>query len=515
MWQQLKQLGQHSAIYGLGNIASSIMSFLLVPLYTHSLTPAEFGVYSLLITAYSLLGVVVDFGLTNSLARYYFNENPDITPEALAHDRQTLVSTAVVMSSGLAFITGVALFCLAPWIANDLLNRAEQAPFVRLLAATLVFRGITTAPLIYLRVTERPMVFTILTSGQLLIFLALNIVLLTHFHLGVGGILTSLLISTAFYALGLLVSIAPDLKPRVGREIGRELLVFGLPFLPVLVMMWVIDLSDRYLLERFTTMTEVGIYSLGYKFGQCMTFVVTAFTLAWAPLRFKMLKLADPQTLYGRIATFYLAGAGCVWLVLALTADGIIAVTSPPEFTKASIFIAPVAMAYLIYGLFVLAVTGLGVAKNATSLPLIAVAAAVLNIGLNIFFIPRFGAIASAYATIAAYIALTLGSLWASHRLYPIHYEYRKMALIFAAMLVLGIGGAQLETWLNWPLWAMIPLKLLIFALYFVAVFASGLLSGDEAGKVLNLTARFAPAPFKGRLTRAAARKVTNEVTHL
>ncbi len=515
MWQQLKQLGKHSAIYGLGNIASSVLSLLLVPLYTHKLTPADFGLYSLLITIYGLIGVVIDFGLTNSLARYYFDTTPNVTPQQLLEKRQSLLSTTFILSIFFAMTIGGSILATSSWLSFALLNHVEYAPFVRILTVTLIVRGITTIPLTYLRLTERPLLFSLLTVGQLLIFLILNIIFLILHNKGVEGILTSLLISNVFYAIGLLIAIKGDWNFHVDFAIVRELLAFGIPLLPVALMIWVIDLSDRYLLLRFTDLNEVGIYSLGYKFGQCMTFVVTAFTLAWVPLRFNILSLAEPQVIYGRVATFYLAGAGCVWLLMALAAREIIRLTSPPEFAQAAIFIAPVAMAYLIYGLFVLAITGIGVAKNAASLPLIAITAAIFNISLNVWLIPKMGAIASAYATIAAYIALTLGSLWASHRLYPIHYEYRKMALIFAAMLVLGIGGAQLETWLSWPLWTMIPLNLLIFALYFAAVFAVGLLRRDEAAKLLNLAARFAPAPFKGRLTRAAAKKVTGEMRPL
>ena len=504
MWQQLKQLGQHSAIYGLGNIASSMLSFLLVPLYTHKLTPADFGLYSLLITVYGLLGVIVDLGLTNSLARYYFDDTIERTAAQLRADRQEMVSTAVAISGAFGLLLGVVFIVLAPWLATEYLHHADYAPFVRSVALALVFRGLTVAPLVYLRVTERPLVFTALTGAQLIIFLVLNVILLTRFSLGVGGILTSLLVSTALYAVGLLASIARDLKPRVRREVARELLAFGLPFLPVLVTMWVINLSDRYLLERFTTMTEVGVYSLGYKFGQSMTFVVTAFTLAWAPLRYKVLNLADPQKVYERIANFYLAGAGLVWLMLAISASNIIRLTSPPSFDRAAIFIAPVAMAYLIYGLFVLAVTGLGVSKNVASLPIIAVAAAILNIALNIWLIPIYGSIASAYATIAAYIALTLGSLWASHRLYPINYDYGKMALIFAAMLVLGIGGGALDSHFVWPLALSLAVKTAILLVYCALVLACGLLQRDESAKVLRLASRFSPAPLKARLNRAA-----------
>src|SRR5262245_47963176 len=72
MWNQLKQLLRHSAIYGIGNIAISLLSFLLVPLYTHYLTVGEFGIYSLMIIVYSLMSLVVGLGLSSSVSRYYF-----------------------------------------------------------------------------------------------------------------------------------------------------------------------------------------------------------------------------------------------------------------------------------------------------------------------------------------------------------------------------------------------------------------------------------------------------------
>ena len=111
MWKQLKQLGRQSAIYGLGNVGISLLSFLLVPLYTHNISTGEFGVYSLMLILYSVLSLVADCGFTNSIARYYFDDELG-TPalKGITWYRQGLISTAMAIS---AAISGSATGCSA------------------------------------------------------------------------------------------------------------------------------------------------------------------------------------------------------------------------------------------------------------------------------------------------------------------------------------------------------------------------------------------------------------------
>jgi O-antigen/teichoic acid export membrane protein len=115
----------------------------------------------------------------------------------------------------------------------------------------------------------------------------------------------------------LIMATSRGIRPNIDWAITIQLLKFGLPFLPVILLKWVVDLSDRYLVGIYTTADEVGIYSLGYKFGQVMSFIITAFSFGWVPIRFKMLSLAEPQIAYGRVTTIYLAGAGMIWLSLS------------------------------------------------------------------------------------------------------------------------------------------------------------------------------------------------------
>jgi len=496
MWNQLKQLLKHSAIYGIGNIAISLLSFLLVPLYTHYLTVGEFGVYSLMIIVYSLMSLVVDLGLSSSVSRYYFDDaraNGSETPSVF---RKRLLSTATAVTALSSAGLAVGSYFAAGWVARALFHAPEFEIYLRIIAAALLCYGLATAPMIYLRISERPLAYSAITCCQVFLFLALNILFLTGLQLGVLGIFYSLLASTAAYAFLALAAVARDLRPEFDAPLTRKLFRFGLPFLPVLLLKWVIDFSDRYVLDHYASISSVGIYSLGYKFGQGMAFVVTAFTLGWVPIRFKMLSLDEPKIVYGRVATLYVSVAGFIWLALSVFSGEIIVLTSPASFKPAADFIPPVALGYLLYGLFVISVTGAGVAKQTSGLPLAMLAAALLNIGLNILTVPRFGPMGAAFSTLAAYAAMVAAGLSVSQRLYPIVFEYRKWAVLFAGMIALAGAAAVV------PEHALValPAKLTLLAAYGGVVVISGTLKRSEWIRAAGTLSKYLPRFLQARL---------------
>src|SRR5215471_1879591 len=116
MWNQLRQLLKHSAIYGLGNLAISLLSFLLVPLYTHYLSVSDFGVYSLMIIVYGLMSLVVDLGLSSSVARYYFDDAENRSAEALLRFRKRLLSTAFGVTAASSILLALGGYVVAGWV---------------------------------------------------------------------------------------------------------------------------------------------------------------------------------------------------------------------------------------------------------------------------------------------------------------------------------------------------------------------------------------------------------------
>jgi O-antigen/teichoic acid export membrane protein len=486
VWPQIARLAKQSVIYGAANAGVGLLALLLVPLYTYNLTSSEFGAYALVMMAYGVLSVVADCGLTNGIARYYFNESEGIGIE----DRRTtsyqknLVATGVAASAVISIMVSVPLYVLAEVISRQMFSVDTYGALLRIVAVTIMFQALTTTPMVYLRLRERAVSYALLTVLQMGLLVALNTLFVVVFRWGVSGILYGQLWSTAVWAVLCIAAVGGDLKGMPSGRIAKDLLGFGLPFMPVLLLFWVIDFSDRYLVERYVSTAQLGLYSLGYKLGQVMTLVVTAFTLGWASIRFKILSQKDARTIYARVAALYLAVAGGVWLSIALFAREMVMLFSPREFHDSAVYIAPVALGYLLYGLYVVSLTGLGVMKRTWSQPWVALLGALANIGLNLWLIPQFGAIVAAYTTVVAYGVLTGASLFVSQRAYAIPYNYVHWLWLLGAMIVLS----QIPSVLPSTSWFLsLGTRLGIVVVYVTVILGSGVITREELSSLVEV----------------------------
>ena len=71
---QLRRLGKHSAIYGLGGLVSRIIAVLLLPVYTRYLSPSDYGTVETLIALATVIGIVLRMGITSAFFRFYFDD---------------------------------------------------------------------------------------------------------------------------------------------------------------------------------------------------------------------------------------------------------------------------------------------------------------------------------------------------------------------------------------------------------------------------------------------------------
>lgn len=477
----LTALSKDSAIYGAANAGTAVLALLLVPIYTHKLTTSEFGAYSLVAMIYSLFSIVADCGLSSSIARYYFNESAP--PDRIATYRSRLLSTSLLTTAGISLALSLLCYGFADFVSRYAFGVSMYGPWLRIVAVTLFLRSLTIAPMVYLRVGERPVAYGMLTVFQMSLFLVFNFVFVVILDWGVSGILYSQLASTTGWALCAL-GVASNLgggRPSLG--IAKDLLKLGLPLLPALPLMWIIELSDRYMVEHYASTAEVGLYSLGYRFGFVMTFPVMALALGWTPLSMRIFERSDSGTIYARVTSLYLAGAGLIWLVMSLFSSEMVALLSAKEFHGAARYIPPVAFAYLLYGFYILSSTGLGLVKRNAPISWATLIAAAANIGLNIWLIPRFGALAAACTTIVSYAILAGGCLIFAQRLYPIPFRYWQWAQLLGGMIALAAIPSMLPV-MPWP--AGVAIRLALLMLYGGLVLAAGVVQRDEVSTLAS-----------------------------
>ncbi|MGE0453010.1 MAG: lipopolysaccharide biosynthesis protein [Vicinamibacteria bacterium] len=462
----LRDVIRHTAVYGIGSVSVSILGLVLVPIYTHHLTPAEFGLLALVLALYGFLTGVYDLGMTNAVARFYF-EAKGAGDFRLALRR--MASTALVF-----LLVYAGLFSLALWLSGGRISAAvtgtaEGAGLIRILALTLLTDTLALLPLTLIRMQERTRLFVMVTGVRFGATLVLNIVFVVVLGWGVRGILLGSAITSAALLVVLLPEIGRSIGPFFSPSLLMQMLGFGLPFVPVLVSRWLIDYSDRYLLEVLTSLDEVGRYSLAYKVAQVLLLAVSAFSMGWAPLRYRIYERSDAKEIYCRLTSYYAIVAGIMTVGISLVARDVVGLIAPASYAPAATVVAPLALSYALYGLFVLMVTGMGVTTRTKPMAPLAVAAAATNIGLNLLLIPTYGMVAAAYTTVIANVILAAGAWYYSEKVYPIPYDWRLMGRV----AVLGFGIVWLSESLR-PMtlaggWVVtVPAGMLFVALLFL-----------------------------------------------
>jgi O-antigen/teichoic acid export membrane protein len=466
----LRDLVRHTAIYGSGFVATAAVGLVLVPVYTHYLTPSEYGLLALLLVLYGLMKQVYDLGFTNSVGRFFFDDDEGT-------DVRHMSATGLAFLFGYGGLLTALLWVLDSEVSDLLTGSSEHGELVRIVAVTLYAEALAIVPLTLIRMQERSTAFLRITVARLLTALVFGVVFVAGFEWGVRGAL----LGNAVPALGVLLLLVPEyrhaLAGRPSRDLLKQMMAFGLPFFPVILSGWLIDASDRYILELFRSRDEVGYYSLAYRLGQVMQIAVAAFSMGWAPLRYRIYSRPDAREIYRRLATYYVVVAGVVAVALAAFAAPIVALVSPPEYASAAGVVPLIVLAYGLQGLYLLTITGMGVTKKTAPLAWISAAGAAVNIGLNLLLVPEYGMKAAAAMTAVAYALMVYGSWHYSQRVYAIDYDWGRIARVLAlgvaavaALALVGPSGVA----------AQLAGAVVACALYVSALRATGAVGADD-----------------------------------
>ncbi len=467
----LRDTVRHTLVYGVGNVSVALLSLVLVPVYTYHLTPSDYGLLALLLALYGFLGRLYDFGLTNSVGRFYFDYRGS------NGELGRMAATTVAYLAVHAGVLSGLLLLFAPTVSIAVTGDPGSADLVRLIAATLFADALAIVPLTLIRMEERSRWFVILTTARFGTALVLNILFVVVFGWGVRGILLGGAITSGALVLLLIPEFVRHRGGGFSVSVLREMLRFGLPFLPVPLSLWLIDYSDRYLLEIFRTRDELGFYALGYKVAQVMQLAVVAFSMGWAPLRYRIYERDDARDVYRRLTTFYLVGAGLLGVAIVLVSREVVALVAPDTYAPAVAVVPMLVLSYATFGLYVILLTGMGVTRRTLPMAWIAVVAAATNVSLNFVAIPRFGMVGAAGTTLLANLILAWGAWRYSQKVYAIPYDWGTATkVLVASVAVVGAG------WLVEPsgIWAGTGAALLFVGAFTVLLFVSGVLRSTD-----------------------------------
>ncbi|UCE18752.1 MAG: flippase [Gemmatimonadota bacterium] len=439
MFSELKRLLKHTSIYGLGDIVGRSISFILIPLYTHHLSTAEYGVMALAYVFIGFVNVLYIMGLNTAFLRFFVAERDK-------EGRKTLFSTVVIFLGCTSFLGSCCLWFASPAVAALLFGNSMYVLYVRLMALILFIDTLAQFPLLTLRALEKSKSYAAMTVIRFALTVGLNLYFVLFLRRGVEGIL----LSNLFASLSIFILLVPIsvryLKKTVSVSLLKQLLQFGLPLIPAVLCVLVIDLSDRYLLEHFSGLEEVGLYSLGYRLGMIMTLFVSAFRIAWPPFFLSVAEQNDAKNIYASVFTYFVLAGAVFFLGVTLYLRIVLHLFVGEVYWEASRIVPVILLSYLFYGMYVNFIVGVYITKKTKPVPYVTGFAAGVNILFNLLLIPKLGMMGAALATLMAYMSMALFLYLINTKVFPIPYEMSRLCKISLAAVIIFVTNIFLTS---------------------------------------------------------------------
>jgi O-antigen/teichoic acid export membrane protein len=427
--QKIRDLSKSLAIYGAGDVAVQAINFLLLPLYVQYLTKADYGVLALLATVEAPVKLFFRWGLDGAFMRYWYDCEDE-------QARQRLASTIFFFLLSLNGALLMASVFAAPFIATRFLQTPGYTLALQLVLLNTFAIGFTFIPFHVLRMQKRAVEFSALTLARSVSTLVLRIVLVIGFTMGVMGVVLADIIVTAGLMLVMVRWFAPLLRPVFSREILRKSLAFGLPRVPHGFALQVMSVGDRFVMARYLTIQDIGVYSMGVSFGLIEKIALGAFEYAWAPFYYATAREPDAPRVFAAVTTYGVAVLGLMTAGLSAIAGDLLSVVTRGQYVEAAGVVTWTAVGVFFYGIYLLTSIGLNITTHTQYYPVSTAIGAAVNIGLNVLWIPRFGIIGAAWANAVAYAIQAAVAYRLSQRFYPVRYEYARLTRAIGAALV-------------------------------------------------------------------------------
>lgn len=442
MFEKLKRLGAETAIYGISTVLGRFLNFLLVPFYTNVLPTGDYGIVAYLFAYIAFLNVVYGYGMESAFFKY--------ASTLELGDRKQTFSTPFVSVLVTSFVFSLTIDLSASSIADVLDIGSEGSVLIRFAAWILFFDAVSVIPFASLRLDRKPLSFALIRLTNIVVNVTLNVVLLLYVHLGVVGIFMSGVLSSALMFILLMPTIVRNFSFEYLPSIHKELLKFGLPYLPSGLSWMVIQVIDRPILRSLTDDSTVGIYQANYKLGIFMLLLVNMFDYAWRPFFLSNAKEPDAKEMFSRVFTYFALASAVVFLILSLFIEDLVRVQFfgrfiiHPEYWSGLAIVPVILLAHVFSGVYIIFTPGIYIENKTFHLPYIVGIGAVVNVVLNYLLIPLLGLMGAAYATLLSYLAMAVALYTVVQRFYRIEYEFgrvSKIALSLAVVMILFYTG--------------------------------------------------------------------------
>jgi O-antigen/teichoic acid export membrane protein len=456
-------LAYDTAIYGGTRVAVKSLTFLLVPLYAHFLSPSEFGVLELVLATMALIDVFI--ALPGTLARFFFDKDDR------AWRRQVITAYFAIEASYPAVLIGALMLVSGP-IAGGVADSSTYASLFVIALADLYLTNIVDLPMALCRLRRKPLTFAFYALSRTVTMVVFSVLFVAVWEYGVKGILLASLVSAGVAFVISAREWVRDLVPRIQPRLVREMLGFSWP--PILsgAAFYALNFLNRFFVAHYHGTADTGLFGAAFRYSQVVVVGVFAFSMGWSQWHFSWLHSGRHPRMVSRGANYYFFAVGFLVALVSLWILPVFHVLMPARFWDATFAVAPLALAAAATGAFTLFAVGINVTKRTRLTLPVSAGSAVLAIGLYFLLIPPYSFLGAAWATALACTAMAGGMAVVCQRIYPVPWEWRRIALAVVVTLALSLAALALDAWA--PFYASLPARAVLTLAYPLILVALG-----------------------------------------
>jgi O-antigen/teichoic acid export membrane protein len=439
MNRNLSKLFKDTSIYGTGSVLTKIISFLLLPVYTHYLTPADYGVLESTRVCTGLLILIFTLGIPSGMLRYFYIADNQAEKGKVIFTALSLVviSTGIILIPAIFFSRSI----------SQILFKTTMYYWVVLLSLL----GIMIIPIQNLveqvyQMYRQPKKYLVLMILRAIVNPLLTILFVVIIEMGVlGAQLSTTLGTVILLCFAYFYFTRRKLTFSFSWKWAKKMFIYGIPMIGGGLAYWIYDVSDRFFILHYKNLSEIGYYSIGNSFALPVAFLNQALIMALSPMMlmtYESEKDPDkPETKLFLISAWktYLLIALSVTICLSFFSEELLKIATTKAYLPA-VALIPIICFISIFSQSSQMIGG-GMALKEKSLPYmwIMIISAAINIILNFLFIPKIGVMGAVLATLITQLIYLIVVSYLSQRIFRVHYNFVKNSLYIVLSLLISI----------------------------------------------------------------------------
>lgn len=406
--------------FSIGGILSAFVSFASTPIISKLISPDDLGRSAFVLLAYNFLLQIVLLGIDQSYVREYYSVHEDA--------RISLLKKCAIVPFLLSVLAAVLIILMYSPITIYLVGY-ESREVALLLGGITIIATVERFGTLSIRMAQKALTFSVLKVFSALATVCVTLAYATYISPSMIAIIYGNLAGLTITVLICILIIGKSFFREWGKlriEV-KDLIKYGLPFIPTFLIGWVFEAIDRIALKEYSTFHELGLYTAALKIVAVLTILQNTFSTFWTPIAFAAFEKDDSETksLFSKSfqslsAVFFLCALiviGCKDIVIRLFSV---------NYEGASQIMPFLVFIPLMYTLSEITVGGINFKKKTHLHIIISVISAVLSIITVIILVPVFGARGAAVSVACSYLVFFYLRTYFSWKLFPVNFRIIK-----------------------------------------------------------------------------------------